>query len=813
MEAASDAAQQTLMKAWERPPEGQPPRRAWLARVLTNVLRENARSAQARRGREERTAREAPEGRGDGALPVLERLDTQRRVVDALDDLEEPYRTTLVLRFLDGLSVRAVSARTKVPVKTTYTRIERGLARLRERLDHRFGGDRSAWVNALYALPPAGWSLGSSGTVLLKGLGAMSTGTKIAAGSLVCAIGITVVASTESDSRRGNALQQEEETVSAREPALDTGEPLEVERRVMVNEVSPLPETSANDTTEASVAMTEIALRGRLLDLEGRPLAGYAVGIEGRGTAQVTDGTGNFELAWWKERLPATIGIRDSQYTTLRSAWVDSSSYELEQLVIATRSGDIGGLVENENGDPIANATVRLAFDPGLLKEFPSAFDTTIPRRESTRTDAKGAFSLTGVPLPPGTRVRASKSGHERGELALQGVSDTELRLRLRELAPGERDPLVTGIVYLPDGRPAANAFVRYDALDTLTDESGRFELPIVYSVTADQPIAAGKAGYGTVLVERFGELQRQASPGAPAPLTITLLPNSPSLSGFVVDSEGRGQPGWTVRFEEGTPVTRRRVPPIFAEAMDGTTPESRTAEDGSFVLRNLLPREYTLYAFHSETLERIEGGTFLAGAEEVLLRVPVNNTHPRVAGIVVSPDGTPLAGVDISVSLVMHQADGAISWTSRAFQRTDELGRFSFEDVPKKNVMLSINGEEIIPERKELEEGMDLENLELEVSRRFHFRAEVSGARLNGLIVSVLDDAGEPLTIHEFTGRGSTSYGKKELHDGKMPVCAVSGEAATLVLTRYNGLFEKEVSRKEINLVPHEVNLIRFDL
>ena len=78
---------------------------------------------------------------------------------------------------------------------------------------------------------------------------------------------------------------------------------------------------------------------------------------------------------------------------------------------------------------------------------------------------------------------------------------------------------------------------------------------------------------------------------------------------------------------------------------------------------------------------------------------------------------------------------------------------------------------------------------------------------------MSAHDRNGEQLPIFEFSANGSSSQGRKALHEGKMPVCAVSEDAATLVLWRRAGLRYQEVGRQELDLFPGEVNLIRFEL
>ncbi len=129
---ADDAVQMTLIAAWERGLSSTPPSRPWLARVLRNSLLQGLRSDVRRAHRQSKAVRtdtvESPQ-------TTAERLELQRCVLDTVESLDEPYRTTIVLRFLDDLSPRAIAARTNTPVKTVHTRIERGLARLRRRLD------------------------------------------------------------------------------------------------------------------------------------------------------------------------------------------------------------------------------------------------------------------------------------------------------------------------------------------------------------------------------------------------------------------------------------------------------------------------------------------------------------------------------------------------------------------------------------------------------------------------------------------------------------------------------------------------------
>jgi hypothetical protein len=81
-------------------------------------------------------------------------MEQHRRVVEALLELNDSTRTSILLRYLEGLAPRDIAARSGEPVETVRTRIKRGLATLRSRLDEREGG-RGAWAAMLAPLTDA----------------------------------------------------------------------------------------------------------------------------------------------------------------------------------------------------------------------------------------------------------------------------------------------------------------------------------------------------------------------------------------------------------------------------------------------------------------------------------------------------------------------------------------------------------------------------------------------------------------------------------------------------------------------------------
>ncbi|HVG92986.1 MAG TPA: sigma-70 family RNA polymerase sigma factor, partial [Planctomycetota bacterium] len=152
---ADEVAQETLVRALEHPPEPRLGLAGWLTTVARNVVR------QRRRGDRRRVRREAVAARLDSVPStetILEREVARRTVVEAVLDLDEPYRTVVVLRWLEGLPPREVAARLSIPVETVRTRSRRAIEQLRERLDRRHGGRRATWLAALVPLagtPPS----------------------------------------------------------------------------------------------------------------------------------------------------------------------------------------------------------------------------------------------------------------------------------------------------------------------------------------------------------------------------------------------------------------------------------------------------------------------------------------------------------------------------------------------------------------------------------------------------------------------------------------------------------------------------------
>ena len=123
--------------------------RAWLTRVVTNLTNLRVRRDSRRRVREEWVARPEPT---PSVADTVSRAGQLRIVVDEVMDLTEPYRSTVLLRYFDGLATRQIAERMGCTPEAARKRLSRALRMLRERLDRKHGGDGATWLTALAPL-------------------------------------------------------------------------------------------------------------------------------------------------------------------------------------------------------------------------------------------------------------------------------------------------------------------------------------------------------------------------------------------------------------------------------------------------------------------------------------------------------------------------------------------------------------------------------------------------------------------------------------------------------------------------------------
>lgn len=450
--------------------------RGWLRRVVRSAAIDEHRSDSRRQAREEGSAR--PE-----SLPPTDHLvmqmEAQRAVAAAVSGLPEPYRTTVLLRYIEELSVKDVAARMAVPVKTVETRLRRALALLREALDRDFG-DRRAWCLVLLPLTK---------TKVPIPIGAATAGATIMAAktkAVVAAVAIVLLAS-------GIVWTT---TAGTDAPSAPPKAP----------EVAVVPEKAGR--TREHAAGPKFAIAGRVRSRhDGRLVAGARVSVEGavRGAAKIAvesadDGRFRIEgatagsLHVVAPRLRASIvevappaaagGVVD-----LGDVWLDGSA-SLVVEVLGPGDAKVGGaevtvVRRRHHGETMTtNSYLREVADPdfgrtalGSAKSgadgvarfdaiapgvhelvvrapgFASAGSSWVevpPDRDETRTTVRlsRAFSLSG-------RVVTATGEPAAGRLVDAGATEWDARSFVRTGADGRfaLDDVPAGDVSLRVGR------------------------------------------------------------------------------------------------------------------------------------------------------------------------------------------------------------------------------------------------------------------------------------------------------------------------------------------------------------------------
>jgi RNA polymerase sigma-70 factor (ECF subfamily) len=256
---ADDVAQEAWVVALSRRAAARDPG-AWLAGVVKRLAWRQARSAERAHRREAAVARPDHVPSTD---ELVERSELQEQLSSAVRALDEPYRTTVLLHYSEGLSLEEIACTQGMPASTVRTRLARALERLRRRLDHEHG-DRAAWMAALVPLAgaPALPSLAATTSVAV---GSLTMGAKTGLGIAAIAAGIAVLGVTL-------ALREEDHGVSAPATQRTTAE------------------IAANPVSSASTDIETARVEGRE-SVEATPLAAASRGpLLAYGSLRSSDG-------------------------------------------------------------------------------------------------------------------------------------------------------------------------------------------------------------------------------------------------------------------------------------------------------------------------------------------------------------------------------------------------------------------------------------------------------------------------------------------------------------------------------------------
>lgn len=735
---AEDVVQEALFVA-TCPPDGRAPRSPvrWLYSVVRNLALRERRDDDTRRRYERRAP--GPSTPSDPA-GVAARAELHTNLVHALLALDEPYRTTLLRRFFDGLSAAEIAREQGIPAATVRTRTRRGLARLRERLDDRHHG-RAAWMLlfAPLARGPAPASTASpasssAATSTLHAVHPVTGAALMTTKKLVAVVAATLLLATVVWWSGGD-LDRESDAARKSDVALVSENVPAEERTPLDRRIARLPEP-----VDLSAVDPELDLHGRVSDEQGAPVAGARIEVVRmpwrRKVLNVDDRNEHVPVA---EAITALDGsfrvrLRRGDRVALRASHLDYATTEIPsclagQRLDVTLTPGVSLIVDvlGPDDEPVSGASVRLDRPPDQRPGRPGVDATG-------RTDARGRCVLRGLPPREYGRLMVD---HELGStwrsrvtLPRTGESVVELRL------PAGR--AVSGVVRDAEtGAPVESAVV--STMWTFprqlhADADGSFVIPNVTSSTYSLYARADGYAEGGVSLSTETEV-------------VIELERAASLGGRLLGPEGR-------------PVQGARIAVIAdgSESVARAKCHGESDVEGRFRITGLqsgVPHVMIVLADglvrHLTDLDAPPSpGALVELGDLVLPR------GRRVAGRVVTDEGEPLAHTVVKLGGAnadrsrLRESGGAVasSYGTEETCWTDDRGRFQFTDVAPGSYDVTANA----AGRKTATLGIDVggDHVDDVVVR------VLGGHRLR---VHVEDDRGEPVPWVQVTARTADAW------------------------------------------------------
>lgn len=682
--SADDLVQDTFLAFLRRPPRADRPLEPWLARVVKNLARNRRRDEAQRLASAELPASDA---RAVAPDQLAEELEAQRVLVEEVQALAEPLRSTIVLRWLRGLDANTIAKLQGVPASTVRWRSMRGLEELRARLDRRFGGDRNAWCVALAPLgmraARAGTSLSGASTAESAGGWIMHIGTKLAlAAVLVVIVGVAVWPLVGGSRSSIPALVRTDAGATTRDETETRAESLAMSEQTEVRE--PASARASGDAAPESLQTEACCLVGRVLDASGEGLSGAQVlAVPARVSERsalfsgvlpdthvrttTTDARGVFRI----EVPPARAFALVAEHDQCAPAAI-SPCFAGERKDLTLSAGGSLRIAVHAAGDlfhPLSGVRVRAeAFAP----DSPDAYWS-----EQSLTDVDGETVIALVPLDE-VRVSATLAGSAPAEARVRVSAAQETLCDLVLESGGD----IAGVVVVKSsGRPIAGATIGFERGSIATsDEQGNFSLRDLRLGQAVLTVTARRTGYmpESALVKLTREEPRRA-------LRFE-LEAALCAHGRVQDSGGRPL-ALTLVFSVGNYSTG----PFSGETVETST---ATLPDGSFELLDLRAgTEYRLVLANP----RFGTGVALVGPFE-------RTRDPIDLGSFVLDAPCSLAGEVLGLVLPEQWTNIHLYWTAGAqlsgresppvhldSARTDPSGRFAFDRLAAGQYLLEL--------------------------------------------------------------------------------------------------------------------------
>jgi len=684
---ADDLVQDAYVAALRHPPDADRPARPWFAQVVRNLVRMRRRGEARRRERDGAWQGERQDDERAAPTPdqLLDRALAHRALAEQVVLLAEPFRRTVLLRFVEGLETARIAELEGIAPATVRWRLKEGLERLRAGLDGSAGA-RGRWMRALAPAPLGGAlsrvHLASRGVLIMKAKTklALALVALVAAGG---AIAVVVASAPAGDqAATGGADPRASAPGTAPRAAGARPTPAPAPAAAAAPEKRPLALIAAR--AELDPAAVRGSVEGRVVNWSTTaPVAGAEVVLslaDGASTSLATDGDGRFRFEPDRPGAVSIAAITAAGFLPFAPEWGHSPIELMARPGVRVRDVviylipaiDYVGVVVAPSGEPVPGAEVRIIDLPAHEQELVSIQD-------HFTSDRKGEFHFHA---PDYALLEARARGYGPGRTRLEQGAIVTHRLTVRLAADGgDTDALgrsrVSGVVVDSGGDPLPGVIV--GAARPVRPTLG----------TPEELPAAGRAMSGadggfTIDGLDPGDYELEARDGEHAPVrtVVTLQPRATARVRLTM-SDGAHLAG-TVRDTAGQPVPSFSVV-VFESATlgHGRILATRTFvdRDGAFDVDGLEAREYRVQATaHGHAPSRPAAASAVlppARPTAVDIQLPTGGT---LVGVVRSKAGPVLENARITVEGGLGDGSSPVPFSASAV--TDAQGAFTLRGL-----------------------------------------------------------------------------------------------------------------------------------